>query len=174
MNCWSELKWECPLNAGDWWAFKLLKGIAPGYFSNNSSTNTPSLDSIALFPRVYQQRLNIQQTANLCEQNSNWWVIRWVMMIKMDLRNEQTKRSQYSGAKSLFIINWARSWTRLILWVWLVHFAALFQTNWIFEPVFSLKVPALDPDPIHYRFLLFFCGWKIWNLKLIKIIRSVI
>jgi hypothetical protein len=25
--------------------------------------NTPSLDSIALFPRVYQQRLNIQQTA---------------------------------------------------------------------------------------------------------------
>ncbi len=124
--------------------------------------NTPSLDSIALFPRVYQQRLNIQQTANLCGQNSNWWVIRWVVMIKMDLRNEQTKRSQYSGAKSLFITNWARSWTRLILLVFLL--------------VFSLKVPDLgpDPDPIHYRFLSFFFGWKIWNFELIKIIRFVI
>ncbi len=139
--------------------------------------NTPSLDSIALFPRVYQQRLNIQQTANLCEQNSNWWVIRWVMMIKMDLWNEQTKRSQYSGAKSLFIINWARSWTRLILWVWLVHFAALFSKKLNFWASFFAQSPRPRPWPWPNSLSLFivFFFWKIWNFwKLIKIIRSVI
>jgi hypothetical protein len=39
--------------------------------------------------------------------------------------------------------------------------STFFKETEFFELVFVLKVPDLGPDPIHHRFLLFFCGWKI-------------